>query len=321
MGTIISESISARLVSDKPVKKTPYQVKGVFMKQFSDEKIVPFLDGKLRSKYLYPRVQVKILDEQIYIVGLNEGVEPVLSLVDNLEFFNFGDITVEIENIDIEQNKNPVLLVDKLLRYKFISPWVALNAGSNKKYKSIDEDKRILFLNKLLGQNLMFLSKELGLNTESKIYTKLKVDSIEPHTHQENGWRSFNGEFRTNFMLPNFIGFGNGITRGFGSIFSLNHPNNLEYQNSANEVDEYNSEDINEDDDILSSVTIHDAPVVSNRKKKKRFKSKKKGFPKNNRFQKNKFKGRGNNIKEQKTDIDDESRFNSEEYHQKQHDL
>ena len=34
-------------------------------------------------------------------------------------------------------------------------------------------------------------------------------------------------------MLPNFIGFGNGITRGFGSIFSLNHPNNLEFQNSS----------------------------------------------------------------------------------------
>ena len=61
-------------------------------------------------------------------------------------------------------------------------------------------------------------------------YTKVKVDSIDPHDHEENGWRSFNGEFRTNFMLPNFIGFGNGITRGFGSIFSLNHPNNLEFQ-------------------------------------------------------------------------------------------
>ena len=99
METNISESISARLVSDKPIKKTPYQVKGVFMKQFSNEKIVPFLDGKLRSKYLYPRVQVKILDEQVYIVGINEGVGPVLSLVDNLEFFNFGDITVKIEKI------------------------------------------------------------------------------------------------------------------------------------------------------------------------------------------------------------------------------
>ena len=60
-----SESITIRLVADKPVRKTPYQVKGVFMKQFPEEKIVPYLDGKLRNKYLYPRVQVKILNEQI----------------------------------------------------------------------------------------------------------------------------------------------------------------------------------------------------------------------------------------------------------------
>ena len=321
MGTIISESVSARLVSDKPIKKTPYQVKGVFMKQFSDEKIVPFLDGKLRSKYLYPRVQVKILKEQIYIVGINEGVNPVLSLVDNLELFKFGDITVKIEKIDIEQNKDPVSLVDKLLRYKFITPWVALNAGSSKKFRAIKEDKKILFLNKLLGQNLLFLSKELGLDTESKIYTKVKVESIDPHNHEENGWRSFNGEFRTNFMLPNFIGFGNGITRGFGSIFSLNHPNNLEFQNFSKEVEDYTIEKINEDDDTISCVTINDAPVINNRKKKKRFKSKKKGFSKSNRLQKSRYKGKNNNVKKQEIDIDDESRFNSEEYHQKQHDL
>ena len=321
MGTIISESVSARLVSDKPIKKTPYQVKGVFMKQFSDEKIVPFLDGKLRSKYLYPRVQVKILKEQIYIVGINEGVNPVLSLVDNLELFNFGDITVKIEKIDIEQNKDPVSLVDKLLRYKFITPWVALNAGSSKKFRAIKEDNKILFLNKLLGQNLLFLSKELGLDTESKIYTKVKVESIDPHNHEENGWRSFNGEFRTNFMLPNFIGFGNGITRGFGSIFSLNHPNNLEFQNFSKEVEDYTIEKINEDDETISCVTINDAPVINNRKKKKRFKSKKKGFSKSNRLQKSRYKGKNHNVKKQEIDIDDESRFNSEEYHQKQHDL
>ena len=321
MGTIISESVSARLVSDKPIKKTPYQVKGVFMKQFSDEKIVPFLDGKLRSKYLYPRVQVKILKEQIYIVGINEGVNPVLSLVDNLELFNFGDITVKIEKIDIEQNKDPVSLVDKLLRYKFITPWVALNAGSSKKFKAIKENNKILFLNKLLGQNLLFLSKELGLDIESKIYTKVKVDNMDPHNHEENGWRSFNGEFRTNFMLPNFIGFGNGITRGFGSIFSLNHPNNLEFQNFSKEVEDYTIEKINEDDDTISCVTINDAPVINNRKKKKRFKSKKKGFSKSNRLQKSRYKGKNNNVKKQEIDIDDESRFNSEEYHQKQHDL
>ena len=230
METIISESITARLVSDKPVIKTPYQVKGVFMKQFPSEKIIPFLDGRLRTKYLYPRVQVKILNDQIYISGLNEGVEPVLELIKNLDSFNFGDITLKIEKIETEQNNTPVILTDKLFRYKFVTPWVALNAGTNKKYKNLIEEEKILFLNKLLGQNLLFLSKELGLNIDSKIYTKIEVQDIEPNKHDENGWRSFDGEFKTNFMLPSYIGFGNGITRGYGSIFSLNHISNLESQ-------------------------------------------------------------------------------------------
>ena len=71
----------------------------------------------------------------------------------------------------------------------------------------------------------------------------------------------------------------------------------------------------------MSWVTVNDAPVIRNRKKKKRFKIKKKGFPKNNRPRKNRFKSKNNNVKKQEIDIDDESRFNSEEYHQKQHDL
>ena len=54
-----------RIKTDKPVRKTPYQVKGVFMKKHSNEPITPMLDGSYRKKFSYPRVQVKILNEQI----------------------------------------------------------------------------------------------------------------------------------------------------------------------------------------------------------------------------------------------------------------
>ena len=317
MEAIISESITTRLVSDKPVIKTPYQVKGVFMKQFPDEKIIPFLDGRLRSKYLYPRVQVKILNEQIYIVGINEGVEPVQALIKNLGSFNFGDITLKIKEVETEQNNDPVMMADKLLRYKFITPWVALNAGTNRKYKNLVDEEKILFLNKLLGQNLLFLSKELGLNIDSKIYTKVEVQDIKPNKHDENGWRSFNAEFKTNFMLPSYIGFGNGITRGYGSIFSFNHTNNLESQDSD---EDYAQEEINASDEFLSFVTINDSPVINKRKKKKRYKSNKKRFSNNgNPSQRGMSRKKGNNFNKKEADIDDDSRFNSEEYHKKQH--
>ena len=128
------ESITIRLIADKPVRKTPYQVKGVFMKQFPGEKIVPFLDGKLRNKYLYPRVQVKILNEQIYIIGIKEGVEPVIALADNVKSFNFGNITINIDKYETEENVNQFKVTGKLFRYKFITPWIALNQSTGGKY-------------------------------------------------------------------------------------------------------------------------------------------------------------------------------------------
>ena len=49
------KSVVVRVITDKPVRKTPYQVKGVFMRQFPDHNIIPMLNGSLRNKFLYPR--------------------------------------------------------------------------------------------------------------------------------------------------------------------------------------------------------------------------------------------------------------------------
>ena len=181
--------------------------------------------------------------------------------------------------------------------------------------------KSLFFLNKLLGQNLLFLSKELGLNISTKIFTKVEVESLEPEKVDENGWQSFKGEFKTNFILPSFIGFGNGITRGFGSIFSLNNLNNLEFKDSKEAPEDYVKEEINDDDAAISYVTVDDAPIISRRKKKKKFKTKKKPPYAKNHSRKIKYKEKNNNSIKQEVDSDDESRFNSEEYHKKQHDF
>jgi len=222
--TSIPESIAIRLIADKPVRKTPYQVKGVFMKQFPQESIVPFLDGKLRNKYLYPRVQVKILNEKIYIIGIKEGVEPVMSLINNVKSFNFGNITINIDKYEIEKNIHQFKVTEKLYRYKFITPWIALNKSTGGKYRFLSDQEKFLYLNKLLGQNLLFISNEVGDEIKTKIYVKVIIENNVPEKIDDNGWGAFSGEFKTNFILPNYTGLGNGITRGYGTLFSLNNP-------------------------------------------------------------------------------------------------
>ena len=66
--------ISTALVTDKPVRKTPYQVKGSIMKNYPKSEIVPMLNGSYRKKYLYPRVQVKILNEKFIFLELLKGL-------------------------------------------------------------------------------------------------------------------------------------------------------------------------------------------------------------------------------------------------------
>jgi len=324
MESNLSESIVIRLITDKPVRKTPYQVKGVFMKQFSDEKVVPFLNGKLRNKYLYPRVQVKILNEQIYIVGIKEGINPVVSLIDNFNSFNFGNITINIEKYDIEKNKDQFNTTEKLLRYKFITPWIALNKSTGGKYRFLTDQEKPLFLNQLLGKNLLFIAKELGFDIKNKIFTKVSINNLIPEKIDENGWGAFTGEFKTNFLIPSYIGLGNGITRGFGTLFSLNNPNSLTPESSKEKPEKYIEEEINEEDEDITFVTIKDAPVINKRKNPKKRQAYYKKTKKNKKQQpiKNKHIIEKNNSKISNTkDIDDDSRFNSEEYHQKQHDL
>lgn len=318
-----AESVVVRLITDKPVRKTPYQVKGVFMRQFSKEKIVPFLDGTLRDTYLYPRVQVKILNEQIYIIGIKEGVEPVLSLIDNVTSFNFGDITINIEKFDIEENKDQLNTTKNLLKYKFITPWVALNKSIGGKYRFLTDQEKPLFLNKLLGQNILFIAKEFGLDIKTKIFTKVNINNLSPDKIDENGWGAFTGEFRTNFILPSYIGLGNGITRGFGTLFSLNNPDSLITEGSKDKIEDYAEEEINEKDEAITFVTKDDVPVINKRKKqKKRYSNhKKKKKVKHHRLNKNMNDVKSNHNNDNTKKIDDDSRFNSEEYHQKQHDF
>ena len=326
MGTSssIPESIAIRLIADKPVRKTPYQVKGVFMKQFSEQKIVPFLDGKLRNKYLYPRVQVKILSEQIYIIGIKEGVEPVMNLINNVSSFNFGNITINIDKYEIEENINQFKVTERLLKYKFISPWIALNKSTGGEYRFLSDREKPLFLNKLLGQNLLFIAKELGEEISKKIYTKVIVENNIPEKIDDNGWGAFTGEFKTNFILPNYTGMGNGITRGYGTLYSLNNPNTLTEESFKEKTDDYLDEEINEEDELMTFVTIDDAPIINKRKKYKKRNNnyRKKRKNKSNNLSNSKYSKQKNRPQNKKhNDVDDETRFNSEEYHKKQHDL
>ena len=314
--------ISTALVTDKPVRKTPYQVKGSIMKNYPKSEIVPMLNGSYRKKYLYPRVQVKILNEKIYFLGIAEGVSAVKSLVDNFKTIDFGNITFKINDIIIDEN-GLFQQTDHINKYKFITPWVALNRTNIKKFSKISTSKKRKFLCELLTRNLIFLTSEFKIDVDEKILTDIELDNESLSSFNENRDVGFEGSFLTNFILPDFIGLGNGITRGCGSI---KHEQKIKDE----EIDTSKFYTIDKKN-INSKSNSKNRPI----KKRKKFLHKKTINNEENEINYNTLKNNISNsvtkrkknnskkIKKKKASERsfDNVNFNSEEYHKKQHSI
>lgn len=335
-------TVAVRIFTDKPVRKTPYQVKGVMMNQFPDEEIVPMLDGSYRQKFLYPRVQVKILNEQIYIVGINEGVDSIKAIAKKMDFLDFGNITFQILDNEIEEHQNRFQPVSKLIRYRFVTPWVALNQTTGYRYRNLNNADRVNFLNRLLGQNIVFMAREMGMELKENIFTKVTLSSLFPRQVDENNWGAFDGEFRANFVLPNYLGIGNGITRGYGTLFGLFNPELFSFNEGdlqeleAKETKESNNEQTTIAESDLQEIDVEKVPrpkkvpgkdLVPTKRSKKvlseefEIEEDETIAYQTNVARKKKAryipKKRGKKIKKDSSNIN----YNSEEYHKKQHTL
>ena len=335
-------TVAVRIFTDKPVRKTPYQVKGVIMNQFPDEEIVPMLDGSYRQKFLYPRVQVKILNEQIYIVGINEGVDSIKAIAKKMDFLDFGNITFQILDNEIEEHQNRFQPVSKLIRYRFVTPWVALNQTTGYRYRNLNNADRVNFLNRLLGQNIVFMAREMGMELEENIFTKVTLSSLFPRQVDENNWGAFDGEFRANFVLPNYLGIGNGITRGYGTLFGLFNPELFSFNEGdlqeleAKATKESNNEQTTIAESDLQEIDVEKVPrpkkvpgkdLVPTKRSKKvlseefEIEEDETIAYQTNVARKKKAryipKKRGKKIKKDSSNIN----YNSEEYHKKQHTL
>ena len=331
-----SRAVLSTLITDKPVKKTAYQVKGVFMRHYPDLDIIPMLNGKYRDRYLYPRVQVKVLNEQIYIIGVGDGYDCVLQLMDKISMLNFGNITFEVNDKNIIDLMDQFQQTDQLLRYRFVTPWVALNQTTGRKYRALNNSERVNFLNKLLGENIVFIAKELSVDLEDKVFTKVILSSLFPKSLDENNWGAFSGEFSTNFNLPNYIGLGNGITRGYGAIYGLFDPQEFHFEKDTSMVNPGNKDVENDKISVaskLNGINVDDMPK-SRRKNPKHKKAKKRHRSKkflskeleievnvSEAIHRRKLDGKRDNPKTEDRPGNEEPNFNTAAYHKKQHEI
>jgi len=181
----------------------------------------------------------------------------------------------------------------------------------------------------------------MGMPTDKGIYTKVEVSNLHPKPIDDNKWKSFKGDFKTNIILPNYIGLGNGITRGYGTISRLFDINTVAFDKELDEEETKDMDLVLPDDSIKKRKKTKNKKSIEKRlKKEKSYKSVKKQRnkynqgPKKNNHKKSKNYSKSKRIysedfdvvvdgniivPEKESDVQDDQRFNTEKHHKQQH--
>jgi len=177
--------------------------------------------GNGEYRYHYPLVQYKVLENVPLLVGLNEGARLLTELFLEIEELNIDGKTIPVHHKHIENRMLEIGISDQKQTYDFESLWMGLNQKNHQKYlvSTLDERKRLL--ERILTGNLLSFFKYADLFVEEHIQVDGKF--IEKQTRFKNRkMLAFDGAFEANVTLPDYIGLGKSVARGFGTIKHVN---------------------------------------------------------------------------------------------------
>ncbi|MDY0131118.1 MAG: CRISPR-associated endonuclease Cas6 [Desulforegulaceae bacterium] len=175
-------------------------------------------DGK--NIYRYPLIQFKIINNKPAIIALSEkAVEVFTDIFMNLEEIKIEDTIIPVFEKDLKVEETGFGYSQEHFLYKFKTPWIALNQKNYKKYRGSRMSEKKELLKQILTGNVLSMCKYLGiiLNENERINSLVDVEPIDTNL-KGNKVLGFKGVFKINFEIPDFVGIGKSVSRGFGMV-------------------------------------------------------------------------------------------------------
>jgi len=173
--------------------------------------------------YQYPCIQYKVIEGVCLLIGFKEGIEVVKKVFHELKSLNINEKWEEILAKGLESYKASFSLISNQVYYSFLVPWLALNENNYEKYQKFGSwEKRKGLLESILIGNLLSISKSLGYTVNEPISAEIKNFKEVQTRLKDIPMIGFLGTFSVNFEIPDYLGIGKSVSRGFGTIVKCN---------------------------------------------------------------------------------------------------
>lgn len=208
------------LHSDAPMRGDATKLRGFFATSFNEHALLhQHVTDKLI--YKYPLIQYKMLDGSPLVLGIDEGAEVLKEIYDKFNEIKLGENTYTIMERGVTLKSEDFGCTEEIYSYRFATPWIALSQENYSKYLNASWEERKDLLRRILVGNLLSASK--GLGYVAKEHIRLEVGRMQDEICMLKGMKvtGIRGEFTTNFAIPDLMGLGRSVSRGYGAVKRL----------------------------------------------------------------------------------------------------
>lgn len=176
--------------------------------------------GENSFKYGYPMVQYKTFNGVPGVMALNEASKILIQAFYDIDHIDLKEAIIEIMERGYSVKKQAFGTSEHLISYRFLSPWMALNQKNYSDYQKADEQGKIEILKKILIGNIISMSKYLGYTVDRQIQVLIKLKPMMVN-YKNQKMTGFMGDFLANFQIPDYLGLGKSVSRGFGTVMKM----------------------------------------------------------------------------------------------------
>ncbi|MCF7803748.1 MAG: DNA repair protein [Candidatus Marinimicrobia bacterium] len=197
----------------------PAKLRGYLGGAFYDHPLIHnHENGKSRNRY--PLIQYKILDDIPTIVSVKDGNAVIQKLFTEINEIQLINKTYPVLEKNLKQTKYDYGGSEQFYQYEFLTPWIPFNQKNYEQYKTLETNKqRADKLKSILIGNILSQAKGLDYWIEQQLEVKLALHQTDrPVEYKKVQFIGFEGYFKVNFNLPDYLGIGKAVSHGFGTI-------------------------------------------------------------------------------------------------------
>lgn len=217
---MILHTFALTLGSTRPIHGSAHELRGFFATKFNEYAELHQHNAD-KFIYRYPVVQYKMIGAVPTVIGINEGAEVLKQIFDDYQEIRLGENIYQIVERGISLKDEEFGISEKIRSYEFATPWLALNQENYRRYYALKgTPERDEFVRKILIGNLISMSKSLGYDVPGQIKCDAQV-RFRKDRLKDVSVMTFTGTFQANFLIPDYLGIGKSVSRGFGAVRQL----------------------------------------------------------------------------------------------------